>query len=49
MCDGRGAEFFVIFRDNAGVQKFRENRDAALDMLIDALEAQENPGERFLT
>lgn len=44
MYDDRGGEFFALV-PAAGAKKWRERKDAALDAIMDAMDAGALPGE----
>lgn len=45
MCDDKGGEHFVVIDDKEGPKAYRENRDRAIDLIVESIEAGLDPGE----
>jgi hypothetical protein len=45
MVDEHGAEFYMIVPADRGAREWRQERDRALDVIADAIDAGAQPGE----
>lgn len=45
MCDERGGEFFVQINADMGAKALRQKKDEALDVIMDAMERGDEPGQ----